>query len=196
MAFITIKPPLKGNMFLNFSNHWKSKSKSLAGFSTYRVVQDWITIESWKTVPRSFQISPVPPGLRQLSMKCAEPSSFGQLNGGMVAGGKCDVLPHIHRLNMHLKNNNWYTPDGVQWIVKNSSCIVSLCVTWDFNDYRTKVKNVVLGSYLDPPRGAKWMLKGPTKQPLRVQTPCLGECWYVFDNWIEALAEQILSVLD
>ena len=31
--------------------------------------------------------------------------------------------------------------------------------------------------YLDPPRGAKWMVKGATKQPLRVQTPPLGGCW-------------------
>ena len=32
-------------------------------------------------------------------------------------------------------------------------------------------------TYLDPPRGAKWMLKGATKQPLRVETPPLGGCW-------------------
>ena len=34
--------------------------------------------------------------------------------------------------------------------------------------------------YLDPPRGAKWMVKGAIKQPLRVQTPPLGGCWYTF----------------
>ena len=30
---------------------------------------------------------------------------------------------------------------------------------------------------LDPPRGAKWMVRGATKQSLRVQTPPLGGCW-------------------
>ena len=34
--------------------------------------------------------------------------------------------------------------------------------------------------YLDPPRGAKWMVRGATKQPLRVQTPPLGGCWYIY----------------
>ena len=34
--------------------------------------------------------------------------------------------------------------------------------------------------YLDPPRGAKWMVKGAIKQPLRVQTPPLGGCWYIY----------------
>ena len=32
--------------------------------------------------------------------------------------------------------------------------------------------------YLDPPRGAKWMVKGTIKQRLRVQTPPLGGGWY------------------
>ena len=32
--------------------------------------------------------------------------------------------------------------------------------------------------YLDPPRGVKSMVKGAIKQPLRVQTPPLGGCWY------------------
>ena len=32
--------------------------------------------------------------------------------------------------------------------------------------------------YLDPPRGAKWMVRGATKQPFRVQTPPVGGCWY------------------
>ena len=27
-----------------------------------------------------------------------------------------------------------------------------------------------------PPRGAKWMVRGATKRPLRVQTPPLGWC--------------------
>ena len=34
--------------------------------------------------------------------------------------------------------------------------------------------------YLDPPRGAKWMVKGVIKQLLRVRTPPLGGCWYHF----------------
>ena len=38
--------------------------------------------------------------------------------------------------------------------------------------------------YLDPPRGAKWMLKGATKQPLRVQTPPLGGCWCIYIYYI------------
>jgi len=32
-------------------------------------------------------------------------------------------------------------------------------------------------TYLDLPKGAKWMVKGAIKQPLRVQTPPLGGCW-------------------
>ena len=32
--------------------------------------------------------------------------------------------------------------------------------------------------YLDPPRGAQWMVRGAMRQPLRVQTPPLGGCWY------------------
>ena len=31
--------------------------------------------------------------------------------------------------------------------------------------------------YLDPPRGAQWMVRGAMRQPLRVQTPPLGGCW-------------------
>ena len=34
--------------------------------------------------------------------------------------------------------------------------------------------------YLDPPRGAQWMVRGAMRQPLRVQTPPLGGCWYLF----------------
>ena len=37
--------------------------------------------------------------------------------------------------------------------------------------------------YLDPPRGAKWVVKGAIKQPLRVQTPPLGGCWYEFTHF-------------
>ena len=33
--------------------------------------------------------------------------------------------------------------------------------------------HTVVVSFLDPPRGAKWMVRGATKQPLRVQTPFL-----------------------
>ena len=40
--------------------------------------------------------------------------------------------------------------------------------------YKLKKKH----SYVDPPRGAKWMGKGAIKQPLRVQTPPIGGCWY------------------
>ena len=39
-------------------------------------------------------------------------------------------------------------------------------------------KKTYIYIYLDPPRGAKWMVRGATKQPLRVQTPPLGGSWY------------------
>ena len=35
-----------------------------------------------------------------------------------------------------------------------------------------------LPTFLDPPRGAKWMVRDATKQLLRVQTPPLGGCWF------------------
>ena len=42
--------------------------------------------------------------------------------------------------------------------------------------YRSDIHN---SSIQHPPRGAKWMLRGATKRPLRVQTPPLGGCRYV-----------------
>ena len=30
----------------------------------------------------------------------------------------------------------------------------------------------------EPSKGCQWMVKGAIKQPLRVQTPPLGGCWY------------------
>ena len=38
--------------------------------------------------------------------------------------------------------------------------------------------DVCINLFLDPLRGAKWMGKGAIKQPLRVQTPPIGGCWY------------------
>ena len=49
--------------------------------------------------------------------------------------------------------------------------------------------------YLDPPRGAKWMLKGATKQPLRVQTPPLGGCWYIIYIYIYKLYKSLVFSL-
>ena len=43
-----------------------------------------------------------------------------------------------------------------------------------------KYKYNVYTVYLHPPRGAKWMVTGATKRPLRVQTPPLGGCIYFF----------------
>ena len=40
---------------------------------------------------------------------------------------------------------------------------------------------------LDPPRGAKWMVKGAIKQFLRVQTPPLGGCWEVHLQMVDFL---------
>ena len=49
-----------------------------------------------------------------------------------------------------------------------------------FKKQKKTHKYIYIYMYLDPPRGAKWMLKGATKQPLRVQTPPLGGCWYIY----------------
>ena len=69
------------------------------------------------------------------------------------------------KLMQSIKTNGWKTTFLL-------GCHVFKC-------YVSFSEGVYIYIYLDPPRGAKWMVKGATKQPLRVQTPPLGGCWYV-----------------
>ena len=48
--------------------------------------------------------------------------------------------------------------------------------------------------YLDPPRGAKWVVKGAIKQPLRVQTPPLGGCWYEFTHFQRRFSQWVCNL--
>ena len=64
---------------------------------------------------------------------------------------------------------------------------------------KVHIKNMWI-PYLDPPRDAKWMVKGAIKQPLRVQTPPLGgsilrswpaECrFWTLELWLASAQQQ------
>ena len=90
------------------------------------------------------------------------------------------------------------------WMGGNVENVPGVCHAMRFESYgkytpppKKKVYIYKYIVYLDPPRGAKWMVMSATKQSLRVQTPPLGGCWYIYKHGMTEIdVEGMMSCLD